>query len=81
MALCAQVGEGPLVPKMSKSDFKAIPQGARARSGPFPREQGLLIWGAQREMAVPGGTPGGSGGPRLSTTVPLGPCPAGAEDA
>lgn len=81
MALCAQVGEGSLVPKMTKSDFKTIPQGARARSGPFPKDQGLLTREVQREMAVPSGTPGGAGGPRLSTTVPMGPPPAGAGDA
>lgn len=62
MALCAQVGEGPLVPKMAKRDSKTTSQGARARSEPFPRDQKLLTWGVHREMAVPGGT-----------TVPLGP--------
>lgn len=55
MTLCAQVGEGPLVPKISKSDFKTILQGSRARSRPFPRDQGLLTGGVQREMAAPMG--------------------------
>lgn len=77
MALCAQVGEGPLIPEMTKT----IPQGARARSVPFPKNQGLLTREVQREMGIPSGIPGWSGGPKLSTTVPLGPSPAGAGDA
>lgn len=48
MALCAQVGEGPLVLKMTKSDLKTIPQGASTRSGPFSRDMGLLTWEVQR---------------------------------
>lgn len=59
MALCAQVGEGPLVPRITKT----VPQGARARSGPFRKDQGLLTWEVQQEMAVPGGTPGGQVAP------------------